>query len=258
VENGIVHAATLGVYLWDGASDRLLSFDIAPGWEDIIKSASAANIEKIATVYHGTRKEVRIAVPRVLPTGTWGEWILDLDRSRNAKREVWESTDRPIGGYVYWNGSEPTTGNRERLFSWHATEPHLYEEVTGTDANGSDLVAEYTSATFSLGFLVARWVAVYGEYRPADGLFAIEAVIDGVSQGSVTVDTTGSQARYGTAVYGTDRYGGVERSMFCVMLPLTAEGRSFTLKARYTGQAAFQFYTYALDVVPEPLPRGIT
>jgi hypothetical protein len=45
--------------------------------------------------------------------------------------------------------------------------------------------------------------------------------------------------------------------MFSIMLPLGAEGRTFVLKARYQGQAAFQLYTYAIEVVPEPVPRGI-
>jgi hypothetical protein len=258
IENGVIHGSSRGVHLWDGASDRLLSFDISPGWEDVISGSSAADISRIAIVYHGERKEVRIAVPRLFPTGSAGEWIIDLDRSRTAKREVWESTNRPVGGYIYWNGAEATTGNRGRLFSWASNEAHLYEESTGTDANGADLVAEYESAAFALGFVMARWIAVYGEYRPADGLFGIEAVVDGVSQGSQTISTTASQARYGTAVYGTDRYGGIERAMFSIMLPLEAEGRAFTLKARYTGRAQFQFYTYALEVVPEPLPRGIS
>lgn len=258
VENGVVHAAALGVYLWDGATDRLLSFDISPGWEDIIAHSTAEEISRIAVVYHGTRKEVRIAVPRVYPTGTWGEWILDLDRTRTTRREVWESTDRPIGGYIYWNGAETVTGNREKLFSWHATAPDLYQEVTGTEANGANMVSEYTSSTFALAFTVARWIAIYGEYRPADGVFGVEAFVDGNSMGSQTISTTGSQARYGTSLYGTGKYGGIERSMFCMMLPLNAEGRSFYLTAKYTGKARFQLYTYALEVVPEPLPRGIT
>ena len=257
VESGIIHASRRGVYLWDGATDRLLSFDIAPAWEDIIKRSTAADIARIATVYHGARKEVRIAVPRLYPTGTYGEWILDLDRSRTARREVWTSTPRPVGGYIYWDGAETVTGSSERLFSWHATEAHLYEEVEGTSANGSDLVAEYESSAFTLGFVVARWVAIYGEYKPTSGLFAVEALVDGVSQGSQTISLVGAGTTYGSATYGSFVYGGKLRSMFVILLPLTAEGRTLSIRARYTGQAPFQLYTYAIEVVPEPLPRGI-
>jgi hypothetical protein len=257
VESGVIHASRRGVYLWDGATDRLLSFDIAPAWEDAIKRSITADIQRIAVVYHGGRKEVRIAVPRLYPTGTYGEWILDLDRSRTAKREAWTSTPRPVGGYIYWDGAETTTGNSERLFSWHATEAHLYEEVTGTDANGSNLVAEYESSAYTLGFVVARWIAIYGEYKPTAGLFAVEAIVDGVSQGSQTIALVGAGTTYGSPLYGSLTYGGKLRSMFSILLPLTAEGRTLSLRARFTGKAPFQLYTYAIEVVAEPLPRGI-
>lgn len=257
IENGILHAAADGVYIFDGATDRLLTYDISPGWQDLVVSATAADLARIAIVYHRKRKEVRIAVPRLYPFGAAGEWILDLNRSLVQEEPAWTSTDRFVGGYIHWDGKESVTGNRGRLFTWHLSDGKLFEEATGTDADGADMVADYEGPTLSRGFLMTHFYDLWGEYQPAGGSFAVEAFVDGKSLGSQTVDIGAGLAKYGTAVYGTDVYAGADRKMFAKMLPLSAEGRSLKLKAKYTGKDQYRWFTYGASLLQEPVPRGI-
>jgi len=98
VENGIIHAAAEGVYIFDGSSDRLLSYNIDPGWQDLVQHSTASDLALIPVVYHGLRKELRIAVPRLYPWGSAGEWILDLNRTRTQEIPAWTQTDRTVGG----------------------------------------------------------------------------------------------------------------------------------------------------------------
>jgi hypothetical protein len=76
IEQGILHASAEGVFLFDGASDRLLSFDIEPGWRDLVANAPSTSLERVACVYDYRSKEVRIAVPRLYPRSVPGEWCL--------------------------------------------------------------------------------------------------------------------------------------------------------------------------------------
>jgi hypothetical protein len=55
IENGIVHAAAEGVYIFDGSSDRLLSYNIDPGWRIWCSTRRRADLDKVAVVYHGLR-----------------------------------------------------------------------------------------------------------------------------------------------------------------------------------------------------------
>jgi hypothetical protein len=86
IENGIIHAGATGVWVFDGVSDRLLSYDIDPAWSDLVTNADPKALARIACVYHLKRKELRVAVPRLYPSGVPGEWILDMNRSRDGKR----------------------------------------------------------------------------------------------------------------------------------------------------------------------------
>jgi len=133
IENGVVHASATGVYIFDGTADKLLSFDIDPAWRDLT-GGSAADLARIACVAHQTRKELRISVPRLYPTGTDGEWVLDLNRTRVNGVTAWTATDRAIGGYIQWDGPETVASNRGRLFSWNSTSAMIFEEATGTSA----------------------------------------------------------------------------------------------------------------------------
>jgi hypothetical protein len=257
VENGILHAAAEGVYLFDGASDRLLSYDIDPGWKDLVEGATVADLARISLKYHRARKEVRIAVPRLYPYGTAGEWVLDLNRTRLQEEPAWTSTDRTVGGYIHWDGNEASVGDRGRLFSWSDTILKLYEEAVGTTADGSDLVADYEGPTFTTGLPMARFIELFGEYRPASGAFALEVVVDGVSRFTHSVTINAGVATYGTATYGVDTYGGVGRKPFVTLLPTLAEGRSVFLRSTYAGQGSFSWFSYAMAVITEQLPRGI-
>lgn len=257
IENGILHCAAEGVYIFDGASDRLLSYDIDPGWQDLIDGSSASDLARLACMYHPARKEVRIAVPRVFPFGTPGEWVLDLNRTRLQEAAAWTTTDRLIGGYIRWRGNETVTGNRDRLFSWSNTAGILAEESTGSSANGAGMSAQYTGPTLTTGLYSARIVDGHIEFEPNEGALTLETLIDGVSQGSDTMDISGGSDRYGAGTYGTARYGGGNRDMQTFTLPLEAEGRSVVMKQAYFGQARFRLYTYAYKMSPEIEPRGI-
>ena len=254
IENGVVHAATEGVFIFDGATDRYLSFDIEPGWRDLMAHATSADLDRIAVVYHFPYKELRISVPRVYPRGTPGEWVLDLNRTRESEQPAWTDTDREIGGYILFDGAEPGQGNRGRLLTWHSTSGRLFEESTGTTANSSNMVAEYEGPHLDMGLHRARFIDLHGDYEPIDGAYTVEAVVDGISQGQVSVTLGGGLARYGSTTYGGGVYGGASRRKFFQMLPLSAEGRSVWLKTSYSGQDAFRHYNYAIGLVPETTP----
>jgi hypothetical protein len=257
IENGIVHAAAEGVYIFDGAADRLLSHDIDVGWRDFVAGATAIALGRVPLVYHRARKELRVAVTRLYPYGTEGEWLLDLNRTRLQEVPAWTSTDRAAGGYVLWDGPEATSGNRGRLFSWSTTVGRLYEEAVGTSANGSDITTDYEGPAFITGFPVARFIELYGEYQPASGSFGLEVIVDGLSVSTPAVSIGSGVALYGSATYGTSTYGSQNRKPFVMLLPLSAEGRSATVRASYIGQSLFRWFSYGLSTVTEALPRGI-
>lgn len=251
IENGILHASAEGVFIFDGASDRYLSHDIEVGWRDLIQQTASTALSLIAITHHFPYKEIRIAVPRLYPRATAGEWVLDLNATRERNRPAWTDTDRTIGGYILWNGNEPTAGDRGRLFSWATTGGQLFEESTGTSANSSNMIAEYEGPHFSLGRHNGRVIEAFGEYQPNAGNFSVEAFVDGVSQGTVGLSIAAGLATIGTAVIGTATLAGSGRRQWYVPMPLGADGRTLWLTHRYTGQAAFRTFTYALGLVPE-------
>lgn len=263
VEDGVLHAAADGVYLFDGATDRLLSYDIdgfaptAIGWRKYITSASASDLSKTAVCYHQAAKEVGIAVTNLYPFGTSGEWILDLNRTRLQQTPAWTTTDRSIGGYIRWDGNEPTLGNRGRLFTWSQTIGVLNEERTGTTANGVDMVATYNGPTFAMGGRITRIIDGAIEYEPHGGTFGIELLVDNTSFGSQNVSIGGAQASYGIAEYGIDTYGGAGRKRTPLTFPLEAEGLTVSITATYAGQEPFRWFTYVLGIVPEGSSRGL-
>lgn len=257
VEDGILHAAAEGVYIFDGATDRLLSYDIDLAWRDFVGLTSSTALQETPLVYHRARKEVRIGVDRLYPYGTAGEWILDLNRTRLQETPAWTSTDRTIGGYIHWDGAETTTGNRGRLFSWAISTGELCEEATGTSADGADLTADYEGPAFITGLQVARFLETYGEYEPNAGTLALEWLVDGMSVLSVSINVGSGLSVYGTATYGNSTYAGAGRAPFVDLLPETAEGRSIVLRATYTGQAAFRWFSYAVSMITEAVPRGL-
>lgn len=265
LESGIIHAAAEGIYLFDGATDRLLSYDIdgfapsAIGWRTYITSASATALAQTPVVYHQAAKEVAIGVTHLYPFGTPGEWILDLNRTRiptvvggylQQGIPAWTTTDRPIGGYVQWDGHEVTTGNRGRIFSWSQTIGKLYEERTGTTADGANLVATYTGATFAMGGVVARMIDGSVEFEPHGGTFSLALAVDSLTVGSQTIDISGTSAVYDVALYDVATYDAQNRIRKPLAFPLEAEGLTADLTATYTGQEAFKWFVYRVRVLP--------
>lgn len=257
LENGVVHAGVNGVYVFDGTTDQLLSFDIEPAWRDLVANASASDLAQTAVVYHQKQKELRLAVARRYPTAARGEWVMDLNRSRGGS-PAWASTDRDTVGYLPWNGPEVQAGNHQRLFSWPSTSARVNEEATGTTANGSDLTANYEGPGLTLGTHRARWVDLRGEYEPHGGTFSIEPQIDGVSQGVQAVAIGTGLSVYGTGTYGSATYAGAGRRQWYKLLPLGADGRTFVLKMTYAGTETFRLFSYHPGLRPEVASRSFS
>jgi hypothetical protein len=263
IELGAVHASADGIFLFDGATDRLLSDDIdafaptAIGWRTYVTSASATDLARTPVVYHQAAKELAIGVTNLYPFGTGGEWVLDLNRTRLQTVPAWTTTDRPVGGYIKWDGNETTVGNRGRLFSWSQTIGMLYEERTGTTADGSDLVATYTGPTFAMGGRYASVVDGAVEFEPHAGTLGIELKVDGKSVGSQNVDISGTSSAYDSATYdGSATYDRPGRMRKPLVFPLEAEGLTAEVTATYTGSEAFRLFTYVLGLVPEAQASG--
>jgi hypothetical protein len=84
------------------------------------------------------------------------------------------------------------------LFSWSQTIGKLYEERTGTTADGADLTATYTGPTFAMGGTIARFVDGAVEFEPHAGTFGIELTVDNRTFGSQNVDISGTTDVYDT------------------------------------------------------------
>jgi hypothetical protein len=257
-EHGVIHAGGSGIWLFDGATDRLLSFDIEPAWRDLLENAAQVDLDRVAITYHAFRKEVRVAVSRRYPTAEPGEFILDLNQTRESQTPAWAATDRDIGGYQPWDGAEVAAGDRGKLFSWTTTTGILNQEATGKTANSSNITSEYHGPAFSLGMHRARITDLRGEYEPHGGALTVETLVDGLSQGQRSVGIGTGLAVYGAAVYGTGIYAGTGRRMFHHMLPLAAEGRTVSQKLNYSGQESFKQFTYAWEIRPEKSVRSFS
>jgi hypothetical protein len=257
IEQGIVHASEGGVYIFDGASDRLLSDAIITAWRDMMENSLPADVALIAVVYHERRKEVRISVPRLYETTGPGEWILDLSRTREQETEAWTSTTRSIGGYFPWDGREVVTGDQGRLLTWKRGVGELAEESVGFSADGADQTCVYEGpALLAAPRRWTRFIDLFGEYAPSLGQFGIEVRVDDKPVTVLSFRIATAVSLYGTAIYGTSQYGGRLRRNFTSMLPLTAEGLTITLRATYVGREQFRWFTYAIGHRPEPQLRG--
>lgn len=257
VEQGVLHAASEGVFLFDGATDQLLSFDIEPAWRDLVENSASADLAKVALVYDYLNKEVRVAVPRRYPSGARGEFVLDLTRTREGQTPAWTATDRSIGGYIPWNGDEPVAGDRGKLLSWDPAAGRLWREATGTSANGSNVSAQFEGPHYNVGLLRARYLDFHLEYEPSSGTLVLEPFVDDVSQGSINLTITGlaSGGAYDEALYDDAVYAGLGRAKAYTPFPLSAAGRSVWVRMVYTGQDACKLFTYAIGMSPEPRPR---
>lgn len=259
VEQASIHASGDGVGSYDGAADRDLEHDIAPAWRDLVLNSAQADLAKVATVHDVLLHEYRVSVPRVYPTAARGEWVLNLDRTRDAQGvPAWTTTDRDIAFYMHWNGNEPTAGNRGRLFSVPSTGGFVFEENVEKAANSSNLTAEYEGAGLSLGLHMARVADAHVEYEPHSGALSLDAVIDGVSQGAIAVSIGSGLSLVGSAVIGTATISGAGRRKAYTPLPLGANGRTIVTKFTYTGTERMKIYGHAYGIIPEPRPRQIS
>jgi hypothetical protein len=257
IEQGVVHCAEGGVYIFDGASDRLLSDSIVTGWRDTMERADPADLSLIAVTYHERRKEVRVSVPKLYETPDPGEWILDLSRTREQETEAWTSTDRAIGGYIPWDGKEVVTGDQGRLLSWKRALGALAEESIGTTNDGGNMTCIYEGpALLAAPRRWTRFIDLFGEYGPAEGSFHIEVRVDDVPVTVLPFNIAAALSLYGSATYGGAAYGGRLRRNFTSMLPLISEGLTLTLRATYIGTKVFRWFTYAVGHRPEPQLRG--
>jgi len=255
VEAGMVHVSAEGVYIFDGANDRLLSHDITEGWRDMVDNSASTSIAQIPVVFDSREKELRVSVPRIFPTSTPGEYVLDLNRTREQDEPAWAQTDRTIRHYLFWEGDEPVQGNRGKLQSIPSTAVKVFTEAEGTSADGSNMTAEYDGPTMSAGLHVARFPDLHVEYEPHAGSFSVEPVIDGVSMGVISLGIGSGLATYGTSEYGSASYGGAGRRKAYTPLPLNAQGRTVQEKFVYSGQEAFGVFTYNTGMIPEPEAR---
>lgn len=257
IENGIVHCGAAGVWIFDGVTDKLLSFDLLPAWRDMVANSDVAALGRVSCVYHQPLKELRIAVPRRYPSGLPGEWVLDMSRSQQ-DTTAWTATDRDIVGYIPWDGPESVGGNRGRLMSWPSTMAQLFEEAVGHSANSSNLTAQYEGPGLTLGPFKGRWVDLRGEYEPHGGALTEQATIDGVAMPSHSVNIGSGLAAYGSAVYGTALYGGAGRRQWFLPRELTAAGRTYVQSLTYSGQEQMRIFSYHVGVVPEAASRGFS
>ena len=252
IEQSAIHASADDVSSFDGASDRSLGFDIQPAWRDLVSHGATADLARIATADDFLRKEFRMAVSRVFPTAVRGEWILNLDRTReNDGVPAWTTSDRDIAFYIHWHGNEPILGNRGRLFSIPSSGGVIFEESVGTSANSSNLVAEYEGPALSLGLHTARVIALHVEYEPHAGVLTTETVTDGISHGSIPLAIGSGLALYDSALYDVDAYAGAGRRKAYTPLPLASEGRTIVLKATYVGQERAKVFTYTFEIQPQ-------
>ncbi len=266
LESSVVHVGAPGAFLYNGASDQLLTYPIDPAWQNLMGNTSSAELNILPIAYDKLHKELRIAVPAVYPTGARGEWVLDLNRTnapvtpgQPPNDHAWFSTDRTIGGYILWDGYESNSSNFGRVFSWSPTAVQLFEERTGTSANGADMTMQYQGYMLPLGIQNGRVVESYLEYRPAlQTSFSLSLVMDGMTFGPQSLSVVGAVSSvWGTFKWGTGAWGGgATRTMLPIIWPLEAEGHSAQLRMKYIGQGSPKFYTYGHNVVEEPLPRG--
>lgn len=260
VEQAVIGVAAGGIDSFDGGADRSLDHDIQPAHRDLISHTASTSLSRVATVHDQLRQIVRVSSPRLFPTGQPGEWTLDLDRTRDQEgAPAWAHTNRNVNFYIAWDGNEPTAGDRGRLFFLdNSSASNVFEihaaESADASVNSSAVVAEYEGPSLHFGAHRARVVDLHVEYEPHGGSFAVEPLVDGVSQGTIPLSIGAGLAIYGQAQYGAATYGGTGRRKAYTPLPLGALGRTATLRFTYTGTERFKVFGYAFSIVPEPIP----
>jgi hypothetical protein len=265
IDSGVVHAGTVGVYLYNGSTDTHLSFLIDPGWRDFVQNSTAAALAAVGVIYSSFYKELHVAVSRLYPTGAYGEWILDCNRMNMPvpvgtlpNGPIWFSTPRTIQGYFQWDGNEVNAEDQGRLFSWSPSTVAIFEERTGLSANGADNSVEYDGFAAPFAMQVGRILTTFVQYQPCLGTLTVNLVVDGQQMGEQTFSLGSGFSFYGSAIYGTSLYeGGSARLTLPVTWPLQAEGHTAQLLFKYLGQDQFKLFSYGHEVVVEDIPRGL-
>ena len=267
LESGVLHASVGGVYLFDGAADRLVSAAITPSWTTMVNLTEPGVLALLAIGYHELRKEVRVQHTYDPHTQAPGEWVLDLERSKTQNTEAWTSTNRNIGGYFGWDGAETNPGDQGQLFSWPLDDAVLNKEAVGVSDNGADRLCVYRSPALLVSpRRVTRFIEAMLEIRPSVGVFQLDFEVDETPVWSRQwVFAAGAGG--GTYVYddpntlydqvATNAALAAPRRIIQTFLPLTAEGLTGTLVLSYTGQGTPAIYTLGLAVVAEPAIRSI-
>jgi hypothetical protein len=242
-----------------GDQDRLLSLGFEREWREMIQTSTTAQLATIPVGYHARDKEVRVGVPFLPPYGSAGEYVLSLERADAGAAPAWATTDRPVGGYVFWDGPEAIAGDIGRAFAWSPTTDIITEESIGTSAAGSNLTADYEGPEL-IPFgqsVTGRFLRYCMTFAPNDGTCGVDIKVDGLTVCNLSIPIGAGLSVYGTAEYGTAVYGGKTREIVCVDLPLAAEGRAVQVVGQYEGQAAFEWFGYRITGRPEPEPRGV-
>jgi hypothetical protein len=267
LESGVLHASVGGVYLFDGAADRLVSAAIQPSWTAMVNRTAPDVLTLLAIGYHELRKEVRVQHTWDPHTQAPGEWVLDLERSKVQNNEAWTSTDRNIGGYFGWDGAETNPGDQGRLFSWPLDQAILNQEALGLSDNGNNRTFLYRSPALLVSpRRMTRFIEAMLEIRPAYGTFQLDFEVDETPVWSRQwVFSPG--ASLATYIYDDpntlyDQIAPVAalsspRRIIQTFLPLTADGLTGTLVVSYTGKGNPAIYTLGLAVVAEPAIRSI-
>jgi hypothetical protein len=257
VEAGIAHAGVAGISLFNVAQDLPIGKDIATGWRDLVQGYSSAALGKIALHYLTRLSHLQVSVPDLYPVGIAGEYVMDLARMRARGSEAWFKTDRDVGGYIAWNGNEPTAGDVGTVLSWPHTTGKLNEERVGFDADGADLSAVFMTAAQTTQFREALLVHGFVEYQPANGILIVDLFVEDILVNTQTFSINATSATYGDVVYGSATYGSAGRQKLPISFPLPAEGTVFFLRFTFQGTTRFKLFSYGFGTVPEPVIRTL-
>lgn len=253
VENVVMGPTRFGFLAFDGATAKVLSFEIEP---TLRKELDLTKIDTITGAYDIENRLVRWSVP--LATGGRGEFVFDL------VRRAWTRTDRKIGVYIPWPGA----ADRGELYTGDPDNGIIWQENVGTSDAGANITARFRSKTFDFGQpryrkrLWHTWV----DTRPSTGLLAITVAGD-----SGAVVETFSPTLGGSIVFYGDparKYGDPSHPYGRALVESWDEGYSYDPAAakdflarhvefliEYTGQAAFELYRLDTEFETEPWLR---
>jgi hypothetical protein len=196
-ENVHIYLTHFGVYAFDGATTRRLSEEVGP----LLANINQSQVHRAAAGYHEKRKLYRLSVPTGAATENNQELILDI------RTQQWTTTDRAVAHYHILNGP----GDSGQLYTASNTIFRLYEDDTGTTADGVAIRSRWKSKAYTNGPIdytkTYRHILLW--FLATTTVFAVEARLDdsinsvqSFSFSSVTgVGSLYGQGQYGTAVY---------------------------------------------------------